>query len=148
MVLATASVKSPLAFQCLASASLIPVWANAGNASAIRVNTFVFMISASGYIVGETAPVERPFRLQRRRPCRRSSKNAGTNTGMAGETPTLHRRGESVFDRDHVHGETGVHAGEAFEQNQRSGGSGEEFGAQLAHLCGEGIEQWVVVGEG
>src|ERR1035437_3358649 len=84
MVLATASVKSPLAFQCLASASLIPVWANAGNASAIRVNTFVFMISASGYIVGETAPVERPFRLQRRRPCRRSSKNAGTNTGMAG----------------------------------------------------------------
>jgi hypothetical protein len=27
--------------------------------------------------------------LPRRCPCRRSSKNAGTNTGMAGETPTL-----------------------------------------------------------
>ena len=31
--------------------------------------------------------VERPFRLPRRRPCRRSSGNAGRNTGMAGETP-------------------------------------------------------------
>jgi hypothetical protein len=33
------------------------------------------------------AAVERPFRLPRRRPCRRSSGNAGRNTGMPGETP-------------------------------------------------------------
>ena len=37
--------------------------------------------------------VERPFRLPRRRPCRRSSGNAGRNTGMAGETPTPRRVG-------------------------------------------------------
>src|ERR1019366_9243322 len=33
--------------------------------------------------------VAEPFRLPRRRPCRRSSKNAGTSTGMAGGTPAL-----------------------------------------------------------
>src|ERR1022692_407113 len=33
--------------------------------------------------------VARPFRLQRRRPCRRSSKNAGTNTVMAAWKATL-----------------------------------------------------------
>src|ERR1035437_7242458 len=37
--------------------------------------------------------VERPFRLRRRRPCRRSSGNAGRHTGMAGGTPAPRRVG-------------------------------------------------------
>jgi thiazole synthase ThiGH ThiG subunit len=49
--------------------------------------------SASSPLTGVVGSVERPFRLPRRRPCRRSSGNAGRNTGMAGETPAPRRVG-------------------------------------------------------
>ncbi len=44
MALATAMVKSPLTFQCLARAALMPVWANTGRASAISAHSLIFMI--------------------------------------------------------------------------------------------------------